>query len=211
MFVVTVGLYGTEGLALTGRTARKKTSIKKHPEPQAAAHREGMHGITGVHHARAESRARGIRPALNMLVQVMTGHGCFGHYLYRVARREPTPLCYECGAADDTAQHTLEGCSKRGPQRRTLVAAIGGDLSLPSVVLAMLSSESASLAVPDFCEDVISQKEAAERVREEAPDAHPLRRRRVGRRRRQFEASQLLLPSQASLASYRRFTSFSTI
>ncbi|XP_026315973.1 uncharacterized protein LOC113227301, partial [Hyposmocoma kahamanoa] len=42
------------------------------------------------------------------LVQVLTGHGCFGHYLHKVARREPSPSCHECGAADDTAQHTLE-------------------------------------------------------------------------------------------------------
>ncbi|CAH2239891.1 jg4576 [Pararge aegeria aegeria] len=92
-----------------------------------------------------------------------------------------------------TAQHTLEVCSKWGPKRRTPVAAIGGDLSLPSVVLAMLNSESALVVVADFCEDVISQKEDAERVREETLAAHPLRRRRVGRRRRQFSARQLLL------------------
>ncbi|XP_039761278.1 uncharacterized protein LOC120634611 [Pararge aegeria] len=127
------------------------------------------------------------------LVQVLTSHGCFGHYLYRVARREPTPTCHECGAVDDTAQHTLEECSKWDTQRRTLVAAIGGDLSLPSVVLAMLSSEASWDAVADFCEEVILQKEAAERVREEDPDAHPLRRRRGGRRRRQFAARQLPL------------------
>ncbi|CAH2232144.1 jg20819 [Pararge aegeria aegeria] len=34
-----------------------------------------------------------------------------------------------------------------------------------------------------FREELISQKEAAERMREEAVDAHPLRRRRVTRRR----------------------------
>ncbi|CAH2209456.1 jg22442, partial [Pararge aegeria aegeria] len=99
------------------------------------------------------------------LVQIMTGHGCFGHYLHRVARREPTPSCHECGAADDTAQHTLEECSRWDPQRHTLVAEIGGDLSLPSVVFAMLSSERSWEAVVDFCEEVISQKEAAERMR----------------------------------------------
>ncbi|CAH2218406.1 jg17570 [Pararge aegeria aegeria] len=69
---------------------------------------------------------------------------------------------------------TLEVCSKWGPKRRTLVAAVGGR-SLASVVLTMLSSESSWVAIADFCEDVISQKEAAERVLEEAPDAHPLR------------------------------------
>ncbi|CAH2216378.1 jg27982, partial [Pararge aegeria aegeria] len=64
------------------------------------------------------------------------------------------------------------------PQRHTLVAEIDGDLSLPSVVFAMLSSESSWEAVVDYCEEVISQKEAAERMGEEAVNAHPLRRRR---------------------------------
>ncbi|CAH2223899.1 jg162 [Pararge aegeria aegeria] len=82
---------------------------------------------------------------------------------------------------------------KWDPQRRTLVAAIGGDLSLPC--------ESSWVAVADFCEDVISQKEAAEWVLEEAPDAHPLRGRQVGRRRRQFAARQLPLGG-SGLASF---------
>ncbi|CAH2215976.1 jg5359 [Pararge aegeria aegeria] len=59
--------------------------------------------------------------------------------------------------------------------------------------LRCAASEVPNAALWFFCEDVISQKEAAERVREEAPDAHPLRRRRVGRRQRQFAARQLLL------------------
>ncbi|XP_026316037.1 uncharacterized protein LOC113227360 [Hyposmocoma kahamanoa] len=37
------------------------------------------------------------------LVQVLTGHGCFGEYLHRVAGREATPVCDECGAPVDTA------------------------------------------------------------------------------------------------------------
>ncbi|XP_039759544.1 uncharacterized protein LOC120633404 [Pararge aegeria] len=123
----------------------------------------------------------------------MTGHGCFGHYLHRVARREPTPSCHECGAVDDTAQHTLEECRRWDPQRRTLVAEIGGDLSLSSVVFAMLSSERSWEAVVDFCEEVISQKEAPRRMREEAVNAHPLRRRRGGRRRREYAARLLAL------------------
>ncbi|CAH2210800.1 jg3126, partial [Pararge aegeria aegeria] len=36
--------------------------------------------------------------------------------------------------------------------------------------------------VVDFCEEMISQKEAAERMSEEAVNAHPLRRRLGGRR-----------------------------
>ncbi|XP_026331748.1 uncharacterized protein LOC113239098 [Hyposmocoma kahamanoa] len=98
------------------------------------------------------------------LVQVLSGHGCFGHYLHKVAKREASTSCHECGDADDTAQHTLEVCNRWSEQRRTLAATIGGNLSLPSVVSAMLSGEESWEAVAFFCEEVISQKEAAERV-----------------------------------------------
>lgn len=120
------------------------------------------------------------------LVQVLTGHGCFGRYLHKIAKREETPSCHECGAEEDTAQHTLEVCPFWAPQRRTLVTAIGENLSLPCVVEAMLGSNRSWEAMVSFCEDVMSQNEAAERVRENAADADPIRRRRLGRRRQRF-------------------------
>ncbi|CAH2210895.1 jg7105 [Pararge aegeria aegeria] len=71
---------------------------------------------------------------------------------------------------------------------------IGGDLSLPSVVFVMLSSRRSWEAVVDFCEEVISQKEAAERMPEEAVHpVHPLRRKRGGRRQREYAARLLAL------------------
>ncbi|XP_039760447.1 uncharacterized protein LOC120634122, partial [Pararge aegeria] len=147
----------------------------------------------------------GIRPVLQQwverrhgvmtfhLAQVLSGHGCFGKYLCKIAGREPTEECHECGCAVDTAQHTLADCPSWAVQRAALVAVVGQDLSLPAVVRAMAGSELSWDAIVSFCEDVILQKEAAERVREEDPDAHPLRRRRGGRRRRQFAARQLPL------------------
>nr|XP_032525084.1 uncharacterized protein LOC116776090 [Danaus plexippus plexippus] len=117
------------------------------------------------------------------LVQVLSGHGCFGSYLHRIGREE-SPSCHQCGAAVDTAEHTLEVCPSWAEPRRALVAAVGNDLSLPGVIIAMLGSEEAWAAVASFCEDVMSQKEAAEREREDDPLAPALRRRRRGGRRR---------------------------
>ncbi|XP_063894325.1 uncharacterized protein LOC135117866 [Helicoverpa armigera] len=117
------------------------------------------------------------------LAQVLSGHGCFGAYLHRIGREE-TPKCHHCEAEVDTAEHTLEVCPSWAEPRRTLVAVVGDDLSLPSVIGAMLGSEEAWDAVASFCEDVMSQKEAAERLRENDPLAAPLRRRRRGGRRR---------------------------
>ncbi|XP_061719330.1 uncharacterized protein LOC133526654 [Cydia pomonella] len=121
------------------------------------------------------------------LTQVLSGHGCFGSYLHKVAQREPTPECHQCGADVDSAQHTLAECPVWGEEREELVAQLGQDLSLPAVVRAMLGSERAWETVLTFCEHVIRDKEAAEREREALAEANPMRRRRTGRRRAAHE------------------------
>ena len=120
------------------------------------------------------------------VVQVLTGHGCFGKYLHRIAGREATPACHECDAPVDTARHTLEECAAWAPQRHTLAAVLGSDLSLPNVVTGMLRSKTCWEATASFCESVIALKEAAERDREEDAHADAIRRRRPGRRRRRY-------------------------
>lgn len=128
-------------------------------------------------------RAHG--PLTFRLVQVLTGHGCFGKYLCRIAGREPTPRCHHCSCDEDTAQHTLEECPGWASERRDLVAAVGADLSLPTLIKSMVGDERSWQAVETFCEEVMSQKEAAEREREITSEL-PLRCRRAGRRRRVF-------------------------
>lgn len=102
------------------------------------------------------------------MTQVLTGHGCFGEYLCRVGK-EPTAQCHHCGAAQDTAQHTLEECPAWGTERRVLRQTVGWDLSLPALVREMIRGERSWKAVSSFCEQVMSQKEEAERVRERDP------------------------------------------
>ncbi|XP_063366247.1 uncharacterized protein LOC134654701 [Cydia amplana] len=121
-------------------------------------------------------------PMTFRVTQVLSGHGCFGRYLCRLGR-EPTPICHECGAAEDTGQHTLAVCPAWTEQRATLVAVVGHDLSLPAVVKTMADSDRSWKAVVSFCEDVMARKETAEREREEDPASQPMRRKRVGRRR----------------------------
>lgn len=123
------------------------------------------------------------------LVQVLSGHGCFGKYLCHVARREPTTECHHCGSDEDTAQHTLEVCVAWASQRSELVAIVGADLSLPSLIASMVGSEESWSASVAFCEDVMSRKEAAEREREITSQL-AIRSRRAGRRRRLFHALQ---------------------
>ncbi|XP_011858613.1 PREDICTED: uncharacterized protein LOC105556147, partial [Vollenhovia emeryi] len=96
------------------------------------------------------------------MTQVLTGHGCFGHYLRRIGR-EQISGCHHCPAGDDTAQHTLGECPAWTDERESLVRVLGQDLSLPAVITAILEEERSWHAFASFCEKVISQKEAAER------------------------------------------------
>lgn len=146
-----------------------------------------------------------IRPVLNewldrahgslsfRLVQVLTGHGCFGKYLCRIAQREPTTECHNCRCDIDTAQHTLEECPAWDDERRTLVAVVGDDLSLPALIKSMLEEETSWDAVSSFCELVMVQKEAAEREREISSNLL-IRSRRVRRRRRRLSDVPLQPP-----------------
>ena len=101
------------------------------------------------------------------VTQILSGHGCFGGYLCNIAGREPSEVCHHCDVPSDDAQHTLESCSAWAEERRALSAVIGDDLSLPAVARAIVGSDRAWVALQTFCEDVMLQKEAAERIREE--------------------------------------------
>ncbi|XP_039315258.1 uncharacterized protein LOC120359890 [Solenopsis invicta] len=106
------------------------------------------------------------------MTQVLTGHGCFGEHLHERIGREATTRCHHCPEPRDTAQHTLEVCPAWDNE--------------PTVVREILESPTKWDAFASFCGNVMRQKEAAERVREEAPDAPPERRKRGGRRRRVY-------------------------
>ncbi|CAK1579775.1 unnamed protein product [Parnassius mnemosyne] len=118
------------------------------------------------------------------LTQVLTGHGVFGRFLYRIGREE-TAGCSHCeDRPEDTVEHTVEVCPAWAEHRRVLVAAIGGgDLSRPALVEAMVRSETEWDAVTTFCEAVMLAKEVVEREKERAAAFLPGRRgRRPGRR-----------------------------
>jgi len=106
------------------------------------------------------------------LTQVLTGHGCFGKYLRQI-NREPTTACHHCPVLCDTAQHTFEFCEAWCVQRRALRAVAGEDLSLPVLVAKMTGSEEVWRAVVTFCEEVVLQKETAERIRRQEIAAPP--------------------------------------
>ncbi|XP_072766605.1 uncharacterized protein [Anoplolepis gracilipes] len=98
------------------------------------------------------------------MTQVLTGHGCFGEYLCRIGK-EGTTACHHCEEVRDTARHTLEKCPAWDTLRRDLCSVVGNDLSLPTMVTKMLGDERSWKAIVFFCEQVMTQKEAAERIR----------------------------------------------
>jgi len=98
------------------------------------------------------------------LTQVLTGHGCFGKYLRQIDRGRTT-ACHHCDILYDTAQHTLADCEEWCEQRRTLWDVAEEDLSLSVLVIRVAGSEQIWRTVVHFCEEVMLQKETAERIR----------------------------------------------
>ncbi|XP_029172267.1 uncharacterized protein LOC114941449 [Nylanderia fulva] len=181
-----------QGLALSPKTTEaarrqlKQAAIEIWSEDLLRP-RAGVRAVQAIQPVLQDWLSR--KPGLSYrVVQVLTGHGCFGEYLHDKARKEPSRRCHHCAEVRDTAQHTVEFCPAWADQRRALTSAIGGDLGLPSMVKAMLESQQKWEAVASFCEEVLTRKEAAEREREADPNAPPMRRRRVGPRGRRFAA-----------------------
>ncbi|KAI4494173.1 hypothetical protein M0802_009207 [Mischocyttarus mexicanus] len=93
--------------------------------------------------------------------QLMTGHGCFSAYLFRIRRLESS-RCFHCDEPFDDADHTLMACSCWAEQRGVLQSTTGRDISLPRVVglavrnpdkwraFAQFAGESTS-QVPNIC------------------------------------------------------------
>jgi hypothetical protein len=98
--------------------------------------------------------------------QMLSGHGCFNEYLYRLARKLPNSKCSFCEDPSDTADHTLFHCAAWERDRDCLFNALGRCDSLRDVLEAILSSRDKWTALITFCTDVMSQKEEKDRQRQ---------------------------------------------
>lgn len=100
------------------------------------------------------------------LTQILTGHGCFGSYLYRIQKVD-TPACEHCGSGlEDTAEHTLQTCSALAANREALVEVIGDDLNLEAIIGKITRSKEAWQTLTRFADRVMSEKEQRERARQ---------------------------------------------
>lgn len=105
------------------------------------------------------------------LTQLLTGHGCFGAYLFKIGKSS-APYCEHCaGGIVDTIDHTWSGCPAWTEERNELCAKIGRNLALATITLAMVRSKDAWDAATRFAHVVMRAKERAERDRQAAPVA----------------------------------------
>jgi len=98
--------------------------------------------------------------------QLLTGHGCFNTFLFRIGK-ERSPICSFCNIDEDSAEHTLQVCERWSEERDILRREIGPDLRLVTIIGKMCESEEAWNAFLHFAEVVLRIKEEEERLREQ--------------------------------------------
>ncbi|XP_025995650.1 uncharacterized protein LOC113005019 [Solenopsis invicta] len=108
--------------------------------------------------------------------QIITGHGCFNVYLYKIGRAM-SPICAHCNKDFDTANHTLLSCTEWNTQRETLEETFNRNFTLGTIFAASLENPAKWRTFTDFCEGVMSIKEEAERVRQRMTGIQPRCRR----------------------------------
>lgn len=97
------------------------------------------------------------------LTQLLTSHGCFESFLFKIGRRS-SPVCPYCSSlSTDSPMHTLIGCSAWCEERRLMTEAIGPLTSLADLIAKMLESQENWSAVSVFADAVLLAKELQER------------------------------------------------
>lgn len=91
------------------------------------------------------------------LTQMLTGHGYFRKYLYKIGKCS-TPYClYEEEDTIDDAEHTFFGCS-RWSQKRTELGNVTGSITAENLIEIMVGDEKNWRAIAQYCEDILRCK-----------------------------------------------------
>lgn len=103
------------------------------------------------------------------LTQILSGHGCFNTYLFRIQKAD-SEECTFCDAARDNTEHTLFSCTKWSDQRselsRTLMEEVDGNMNLDRIVHHLISDENKWKVIQAFITDIMQDKEREERERQ---------------------------------------------
>ncbi|KAE9528679.1 hypothetical protein AGLY_012254 [Aphis glycines] len=86
---------------------------------------------------------------LNDLGKFLSGHGCFGTYLYKLQKVE-TAECVDCGAVMDNAEHAFFSSDRWWRQGRELEGSINNDFTPQTFCGVMLESMHNWLAVSKY-------------------------------------------------------------
>lgn len=101
------------------------------------------------------------------LTQVMTGHGCFSKFLYRIGKRD-NMNCDFCGEDVDDVLHTLRDCPAWDPERIRFKRALGlnREFVLGDIIESITESKENWVSFSTFVEKVMREKKDEERRRE---------------------------------------------
>lgn len=99
------------------------------------------------------------------ITQFLTGHGCFGEYLWRFKRRD-TPVCHDCLAPSDNPEHAFFICDRWWSLRRELEVTIEEEFNPETAVNIMLKSREKWDAVCGLVIHVLRTREEDERQRQ---------------------------------------------
>lgn len=97
------------------------------------------------------------------LTQVVSGHGNFRDYLYKI-KKSDTPNCLFCIDAIETAQHVIESCPAWEVNRLSIRELFDGDLSISGILRQMCLDENKWKAFSDYVTSILRMKDERERV-----------------------------------------------
>ena len=97
------------------------------------------------------------------LTQVLSGHGCFRHYLY-IRKLSACAGCIYGDAEDDTAKHTVMECKRWSREREEVLRTLGlRRLTPENLVPIMLKGQAEWDAISSFIDAVMVAKEIESR------------------------------------------------
>lgn len=95
-------------------------------------------------------------------MQLMSGHGCFQKFRFRIGKA-PAASCLECGAALDDAEHVLVSCPAYDTEREVLAAALGVPVEVNSLIGTATASSEKWQAFLQFATSVMTDRQTKER------------------------------------------------
>ncbi|XP_046145674.1 uncharacterized protein LOC123988989 [Osmia bicornis bicornis] len=118
------------------------------------------------------------------LTQVLTGHGCFGTFLWKKARKQANAECWFCPDLEDSPEHFLFECSRWKNERLTLCSKLGVNMNRNNFI-ELLRDGTKREGIIKHVVSTLRDKEAYERGRQREENRVrevPPTGRRTGRR-----------------------------